>query len=58
MQESLTTGDLKLLFPAPAETRRRQAGGGQGRPDQGLGDEQAEGAGGAEPAPEGAERSL
>ena len=51
-------GDLKLPFTATAETGWRQAGGGEGSSDQGLGDQQAEGAGGAEPAPEGAERPL
>ena len=52
------TGDLKLPFAETAEAGWRQAGGGQGSSDQGLGDQQTEGAGGTEPAPEGAECPL
>ena len=45
-----------FLIPASTPFGGRQAGGGQGCPNQGLGHEQAQGAGGAEPTPQGPER--
>ena len=47
---------ILMLFSAKAPAGRRQTGRGQGRPHKGLGHQQAEGVGGAEPAPQGPER--
>lgn len=38
------------VVTAPVEAAGREAGGGEGCANQGVGDEQAAGAGGAEPA--------
>ncbi len=56
VQQPELVGIISFLIPAPAPPFRREAGGGEGRPHQGLGDEQAPRPGGAERAPEGAER--
>lgn len=54
--EHLTT--LCRIVPEAATSPGRETGGSQSRPDQGVGHQQAQRAGAAEPAAEGAKRPL